>query len=156
LPITASILLYVFGAPLAAVRPILLALAGTRIGLAGLYLLSARLAVSVFAQNIVSMIGLGVGVDYALFVLSRFREARARVLDPTAAASEARDAAAHSVVLSGVTVAVGFLALFLVRAPFLHAIALGGVLVVVAAVAAEMSLLPALLAIYGPSPDWTS
>ena len=154
LPITALILLFVFGAPVAAGLPILLALGATSIGLAGLFLLSAHLAVSVFAQNVVSMIGLGVGVDYALFVLSRFREARARGLDPTAAASEARDAAAHSVVLSGVTVAVGFLALFLVRAPFLHAIALGGVLVVIAAVAAAMTLLPVLLALTGRALDW--
>jgi putative drug exporter of the RND superfamily len=154
LPITLVILLLVFGAPLAAVLPILLALAATSIGLAGLYLLSARLAVSVFAQNVVSMIGLGVGVDYALFVLSRFREARARGLDATAAAREARGAAVHSVLLSGTTVAVGFLALFLVRAPFLHAIALGGVLVVVAAVAAAMTLLPPLLALGGRALDW--
>jgi RND superfamily putative drug exporter len=154
LPVTAVILLFVFGAPLAAALPILLALAATSIGLAGLYLLSAKLAVSVFAQNVVSMIGLGVGVDYALFVLSRFREARARGLDAAAAGREARGTAGHSVLLSGVTVAVGFLALFLVRAPFLHAIALGGVLVVVAAVAAAMTLLPALLTLSGRALDW--
>jgi RND superfamily putative drug exporter len=154
LPITAVILLLVFGAPLAALLPILLALASTSIGLAGLYLLSTRMAVSVFAQNVVSMIGLGVGVDYALFVLSRFREARARGLDANAAAGESRDAAVHSVLLSGTTVAVGFLALFLVHASFLHAIALGGVLVVVAAVAAAMTLLPHLLALSGPALDW--
>jgi RND superfamily putative drug exporter len=154
LPITAVILLLVFGAPLAALLPILLALASTSIGLAGLYLLSARLAVSVFAQNVVSMIGLGVGVDYALFVLSRFREARARGLDAAAAARESQTAALHSVLLSGTTVAVGFLALFLVRASFLHAIALGGVLVVVAAVAAAMTLLPHLLALSGRALDW--
>ena len=154
LPITALVLLFVFGAPLAAALPILLAIASTSIGLAGLYLLSSRFAVSVFAQNVVSMIGLGVGVDYALFVVSRYREARARGLDATAAAREARDAAGHSVLLSGVTVAVGFLALFLVRAPFLHAIAIGGVLVVVAAVAAAMTLLPTLLTLSGRALDW--
>lgn len=154
LPVTALILLFVFGAPLAAALPVLLALAATTLGLAGLYLLSGQLAVSVFAQNVVSMIGLGVGVDYALFVLSRFREARARGLAPDPAAREARDAAAHSVLLSGTTVAVGFLALFLVRAPFLHAIALGGVVVVTAAVAASMTLLPALLAITARALEW--
>jgi len=154
LPVTALILLFVFGAPLAAVLPVALAMASTTIGLAGLYLLSGRLAVSVFAQNVVSMIGLGVGVDYALFVLSRFREARARGAAPDAAAREARAAAAHSVLLSGTTVAVGFLALFLVRAPFLHAIALGGVIVVTAAVAAGMTLLPALLAIAARALEW--
>src|SRR5712691_3063860 len=85
LPITAVILLCVFGAPVAAALPILLALAATSIGLAGLYLLCARLRGRVFAQDVVSMIGLGVGVDYALFVRGRFREARAFGLDPTAA-----------------------------------------------------------------------
>jgi RND superfamily putative drug exporter len=154
LPITALILLFVFGAPLAAALPVLLAMAATTIGLASLYLLSGRFAVSVFAQNVVSMIGLGVGVDYALFVLSRFREARARGLAPRPAANEARGAAAHSVLLSGTTVAVGFLALFLVRAPFLYAIALGGVVVVAAAVAAGMTLLPALLATIAPALEW--
>ena len=154
LPVTAVILLFVFGAPLAAAMPLLLAMAATAIGLAGLYLLSGQLAVSVFAQNVVSMIGLGVGVDYALFLLSRFREARARGLAPGPAAHEAREAAAHSVLLSGTTVAVGFVALFLVRAPFLHAIALGGVLVVTAAVAATLSLLPALLALLAGPLEW--
>jgi putative drug exporter of the RND superfamily len=154
LPLTALILLLVFRSPLAAALPVLLALASTTLGLAGLYLLSGRLAVSVFAQNVVSMIGLGVGVDYALFVLSRFREARARGLAPGPAAREARAAAAHSVLLSGTTVAVGFLALFLVRAPFLHAIALGGVVVVTAAVAAGMTLLPALLATMPHALEW--
>ena len=56
--------------------------------------------------------------------------------------------------LSGVTVAVGFMALFLVRAPFLHAIALGGVVVVVAAVAAAMTLLPELLVLLGTALEW--
>ncbi len=154
LPVTALILLFVFGTPLAALLPIVLALSSVSVGLAGLYLLSSRFAVSVFAQNVVSMVGLGVGVDYALFVLSRFREARARGLAPPAAAREARDAAGHSVFISGVTVAVGFLALFLVRAPFLHAIAIGGVFVVIAAVAAAMTLLPALLVLSGRALDW--
>src|SRR5262249_4342496 len=108
----------------------------------------------VFAQNVVSMIGLGVGVDYSLFVLSRYREGRARGLEGLAAAREAREATRHSVLLSGVTVAVGFMALFLVHAPFLHAIALGGVLVVIAAVAAAMTLLPVLLPLLGGALEW--
>jgi len=154
LPVTAIILLVVFGAPLAAAMPLLLAMAATAIGLASLYVMSGAFAVSVFAQNVVSMIGLGVGVDYALFLLSRFREARARGLAPVEAAREARDAAWHSVLLSGTTVAVGFLALFLVRAPFLHTIALGGVLVVAAAVAATLTLLPELLVLLAEPLEW--
>ena len=154
LPITLLILLVVFGAPLAAALPLVLALSATTLGLAGLYAVSARTPVSVFAENVTCMIGLGVGVDYALFVLSRFREAGRRGLDPRAAAAESLAAAGHSVAFSGATVAVGFLALFLVRAPFLHAIAVGGILVVIAAVAASMTLLPAMLAVLGPAIEW--
>ena len=154
LPITLFILLLVFGAPLAALLPLLLALVATTVGLATLFALAAHRPVSVFAENVTAMIGLGVGVDYALFVLSRSREARARGLDPASAAIEACGAAGHSVAFSGVTVAVGFLALFLVRAPFLHVIAIGGIVVVAAAVAAAMTLLPALLALLGPAVDW--
>jgi putative drug exporter of the RND superfamily len=154
LPITLLILLVVFGAPLAALLPVVLALVAVTIGLAALFALSARIAVSVFAENVTAMIGLGVGVDYALFVLSRFREASRRGLDPRGAAQEAVAAAGHSVAFSGATVAVGFLALFLVRAPFLHVIAIGGIVVVGAAVAAAMTLLPALLATFGGAVDW--
>ncbi len=154
LPVTLVILLAVFGTPLAALLPLVLALVSVSIGLAGLWALHPWLPVSVFAENVVSMIGLGVGIDYALFVLSRHREEVARGLSPAAAAVIALRAAGHSVAFSGATVIVGFLALFLVRAPFLHAIAIGGMIVVAAAVAASMTLLPALLAMLGPALHW--
>ena len=154
LPLTLAILIAVFGAPLAALLPVVLAVVAVSVALAGLYFLSSWVPVSLFAENVVSMIGLGVGVDYALFVLSRFREE----LDTGSAAREAARAAVraagHSVVFSGATVAVGFLALFLVRAPFLHAMALGGMFVVAAAVAASMTLLPALLSAFGVAVNW--
>jgi RND superfamily putative drug exporter len=154
IPITLAILLVVFGAPLAAALPLVLALCANTVGLAGLFAVSTRSPVSVFAENVTVMIGLGVGVDYGLFVLSRFREARARGLDPRTAAAEALAAAGHSVAFSGATVAIGFLALFLVRAPFLHTLAIGGIVVVAVAVAASMTMLPALLASLGPAVDW--
>src|SRR5262245_33269876 len=115
LPLPLVILLLVFGAPLAALLPVLLALLATLVGLAGLYLVSHWLPVSVFAENVTSMIGLGVGVDYALFIASRNREALARGADARAAPAESLTAAGHSVLFSGATVAVGFAALLLVR-----------------------------------------
>jgi RND superfamily putative drug exporter len=154
LPLTAVILLVVFGAPLAALLPLVLALIAVTLGRAGLYALSPWMPVSVFAENVVSMIGLGVGVDYALFVLSRFREELAEGSAPEDAAAHAVSVAGHSVAFSGATVAVGFLALFMVRTPFLHSIALGGMIVVVAAVLAAVTLLPALLAILGHAVNW--
>src|SRR5207245_1583596 len=99
--------------------------------------------------NVVSMIGLGVGVDYALFVVSRYREELSRGRSAADAAAAAARTAGHSVLFSGATVAVGFLALFLVNAPFLHTIAMGGVFVVAGAVAASLTLLPALLMVLG-------
>ena len=154
LPITLAILVVIFGAPLAALLPIVLALVAVSIGFAGLYVLHAWTPVTVFAENVVSMIGLGVGVDYSLFVVNRFREERSRGRLPAEAAATAARTAGHSVLLSGATVAVGFLALFAVRASFLHTIALGGVFVVAGAVAASLTLLPALLILVGPVLYW--
>jgi RND superfamily putative drug exporter len=154
LPLTLVILLFVFGAPLAALLPVVLALIAVSIGFAGLYALHGWTPVTVFAENVVSMIGLGVGVDYALFVVSRYREEARRGLSAEQAAIAAAQTAGHSVLFSGATVAVGFLALFLVRAPFLHTIALGGVFVVAAAVAASLTLLPAVLVMLGPRLMW--
>jgi RND superfamily putative drug exporter len=73
IPLTLAILLVVFGAPLAAALPLVLATAAVTLSLAGLWILSGWMPVGVFAQNAASMIGLGVGVDYALFILSRWR-----------------------------------------------------------------------------------
>jgi RND superfamily putative drug exporter len=154
LPITLVILLVVFGAPLAAVLPIVLAMVAVTVGFAGLYALHAWTPVTVFAENVVSMIGLGVGVDYSLFVVNRFREETMRGRAPIEAAAVAARTAGHSVLLSGATVAVGFLALFMVRASFLHTIALGGVFVVAGAVTASLTLLPALLVLLGPALYW--
>ena len=154
LPLTLVILLIVFGAPLAALLPIALALVAVSIGFSGLYALHTWTPVTVFAENVVSMIGLGVGVDYALFVVSRYREELATGKTRIEAAIAATRTAGHSVLFSGATVAVGFLALFLVNAPFLHTIALGGVFVVAGAVAASLTLLPALLVVLGPALMW--
>jgi RND superfamily putative drug exporter len=153
-PLTLVILLLVFGAPLAALIPVVLALIAVSIGFGGLYALHGWTPVSVFAETVVWMIGLGVGVDYALFVVSRYREELRRGLTPEQAAEAAAGTAGKSVMYSGATVAIGFLALFLVRAPFLHTIAIGGVLVVAAAVAASLTLLPAVLVRLGPRLMW--
>jgi RND superfamily putative drug exporter len=154
IPLTLIILLFVFRAPLAACLPLLVAVASVTLSLAGLYFLSFRMQVSTFAQNTVSMIGLGAGVDYALFLLSRFRHELGRGAAPREAALAAALNAGNSVLFSGLTVAVGFLCLLLVRAEFLQSLAVGGVLVVLVAVAATLSLLPVLLATFGPGVNW--
>jgi len=153
-PVTLLILVLVFGAPLAAALPILLALAAVSLSFAGLYFVGHVVPASVFAENAVSMIGLGVGIDYALFIISRCRQELDHGHELGEAVIRAVVGAGEAVLFSGATVAVGFLALFLLRAPFLDAIALGGTFVVAAAVAAALTLLPALLSLLGGAVHW--
>ncbi len=154
IPLTLFILLIVFRAPLAASLPLIVAMISVTISMAGLYFLSYWMPVSVFAQNVVSMIGLGVGVDYALFTLSRFRQALSLGASPAAAALEASTAVGHAVIVSGLTVAIGFMSLFLVNARFLHTLALGGAMVVIVCLSATLSLLPILLSYFGERVNW--
>jgi RND superfamily putative drug exporter len=154
LPLTLVILLLVFGSPVAALLPIALALTATTISMAALYLLSRFMVVSVFAENTVTMIGLGVGVDYALLLLGAFRRALGSERTPQAAAQRAMREVRRTIVCSGAAVAIGFLALSLVRLPFLKALVFGGVVVVIAAVLATLTLLPALLAVLGARVNW--
>ena len=154
LPITLLILLVVFGAPIAAAVPVLLAVAAVTISLAVLFFLSRWTPVSLFAQNAISMIGLGVGIDYALFIVSRFRQELLEGRTERDAIVRSVVEAGHAVFFSGTTVAIGWLALFLANAPFLHSMALGGIAVVLVAVAASLTLLPALLSFLGTRLFW--
>lgn len=154
LPVTLIILLVAFGAPLAAGLPVVLALLAVTVSSAALFVLSQITTVSVFSQNVVSMIGLGVGVDYALFVVSSFRNALAQGLTARESAARAVSGAGHTIVVSGLAVAIGFCALFLVNVPFLQSMAAGGIFVVVTAVAASLTILPVALSYAGAAVNW--
>ena len=154
LPITLVILLATFGSPMAAGLPVLLALSVVMVSAAALFLLSGVTSVSVFSQNVVSMIGLGVGVDYALFIVSSFRAALAEGRGVRESAARCVEEAGHTIVVSGLAVAIGFCALFLVNVPFLHSMAAGGVIVVLTAVAASLTLLPVVLSHVGGAVNW--
>lgn len=149
IPLTLIVLLVVFAAPIAAGLPLLLALCATAVTLAFLYFLSAAMPVSVFAENAVTMIGLGVGVDYALFLVSRCRQEIAAGAPFALAVETAAVEAGHAVLVSGLSVCIGFLALFLVNIGFLHTLALGGVMVVATSVCMTLTLLPAVLSLIG-------
>lgn len=154
IPIVLLVLLFVFGAPLAAALPLAIALGTSVIALAVLFALSRTMPVSVFAQNAVTMVGLGVGVDYALFLVSRWREELAKGASARDAAELATARAGHMVIVSGLAVCTGFLALFLVKISFLHTLALGGVTVVLTSVLMTVTLLPALLVLLGDRVNW--
>jgi len=149
LPLTLALLLLAFGAVAAATIP--LGIGGLAIGLAlGAAALAARAwPLSIALQNVVSMLGLGLGVDYTLLLVTRFREARAAGRDPETAAIEAARHAGHSVLVSAATVAVGFAALLTVPLADLRSIAAGGLLVVTACALLATTLVPGLLAALG-------
>ncbi|MHA3701772.1 MMPL family transporter [Jatrophihabitans sp. YIM 134969] len=110
--------------------------------------------VSFVVQFLISLVGLGVAIDYSLLLVSRWREERARGADNHTAVVVAMKTAGHAVLASGVTVAISLLALIAVPVPFLRSMGLGGMLIPLVSVAVVLTLLPALLAGIGPKVDW--
>jgi RND superfamily putative drug exporter len=153
LPLTLALLLLAFGAVASAAIP--LGVGALAIGLAlGAAALVARVwPLSIALQNVVSMLGLGLGVDYTLLLVSRFREARRVGRDAERAAMDAATHAGHSVLVSAAAVAVGFAALLAVPLADLRAIAAGGLLVVTSSALLAVTLVPGLLATLGARID---
>jgi len=142
-----------FGTVLAALVPIALTLVAVVTGLGGITLLANAMDVSTAAPTIAAMIGLGVGIDYALFVMARYREHRAAGQDNSAALASAMGSAGSAVVFAGGTVVVAMAALVLTGLGFLASIGLSTSLVVLFAVATALTLLPALLSLLGDRID---
>ncbi|MGH3751782.1 MAG: MMPL family transporter [Pseudonocardiaceae bacterium] len=111
-------------------------------------------AVSFVVQFLISLVGLGVAIDYSLLLVSRWREERAHGHDNDTAVVIAMRTAGHAVLASGVTVAISLLALLVVPVPFLRSMGLGGLLIPLVSVAAVLTLLPAMLSSIGPRVDW--
>ncbi|MEP7180485.1 MAG: MMPL family transporter, partial [Pseudonocardiales bacterium] len=147
------VLVVAFGTIIAALVPIALALVAVAAGLGGITLLASGLNVSTAAPTIGAMIGLGVGIDYSLFIVARYRENRAAGQDNTAALSYAMGSSGSAVVIAGGTVVVAMLALVLTGVGVLASIGLGTSLVVLFAVATALTLLPALLSLLGDRID---
>ncbi|MCX5380333.1 MMPL family transporter [Streptomyces sp. NBC_00091] len=146
----AAILFLAFGSLVAAVLPIGMAVFGLTVGVATMTVLAGVTEVPTFAPVLGSMVGLGVGIDYALFVLARHREYLACGLDPQAAAGRAVATAGRPVVFAGGTVVVSILGLAVANVPFMT---VGGVavsIVVLTMVLASVTLLPAFLGAAGP------
>jgi RND superfamily putative drug exporter len=144
------ILLFVaFGTLLAAGLPLLLALAGIAVGFALLHLLGWAMPLSVWSMNFSMMIGLAVGIDYSLFIVSRYREERAEGKDALAAIENTMSTAGKAVFLSALTVVMALAAVFLVPVMVFRSMALGMILSVVAVALASLTLLPAVLVALG-------
>jgi RND superfamily putative drug exporter len=153
LPVTLLLLVLAFASLGAAVLPVAAGVVAVVLsfGLAGV--VAAKASLSILIVNVVSMLGLALGIDYALLTVSRFRESRAAGRTPEEAAIEAASDAGRTVALSGAAVAIGFLALFAVRLNELRSAALGGVLVVAVSVAFNATMLPGILAAVGSRLD---
>ncbi|HUF11888.1 MAG TPA: MMPL family transporter [Longimicrobiales bacterium] len=149
LPLTLVLLLVAFGTVAAAVLPIAAGALAIVITLGLAVVIHSVYPLSVLLQNTVSMIGLGLGIDYALLTVSRFREAVAAGLGRHAAAVEAAHHAGSTIVLSGAAVFIGFAALLLLPLSEIRSIGVGGMIVVAVSVLIAATLLPALLALLG-------
>ena len=153
LPVTLVVLVLAFGALVAALLPIAVGVLAITIAL-GLVTLAAKFqTMSVFVLNITTMVGLGVGIDYSLLVVTRFREELNRGLSPLDAAVRTVQTAGAAVVTSGLTVVVGFAGLLTTPLVETRSVGVGGLLVVATAVLLATTFLPAMLAILGRDID---
>ncbi|MBI4934435.1 MAG: MMPL family transporter [Actinobacteria bacterium] len=143
------ILLLAFGSVVAMGLPIVTAVFGIVAGLAGVELWSAFVSTPDFTVQVASMVGIGVGIDYALFIVTRYREATQRGLAPRDALGESIDTAGRAVVFAGTTVVISLLGMLLMRLSFLNGLALGTSTAVLVAVIAAVTLLPAGLGFAG-------
>ena len=149
LPLTLLLLVAAFAAVAAAVLPLAAGGIAILVALGITALINRWWPLSILLQNIVSMIGLGVGIDYALLTVSRFREAMRSGATADAAAAQAAEHAGKAIGLSGATVMVGFAALLLVPANEIQSTGVGGIVVVTISVLLAVTLLPAVLAMLG-------
>ncbi|MER5931218.1 MMPL family transporter [Streptomyces sp. NPDC002054] len=149
LPVTLVLLVLVFGSAIAALLPLgvgIIAILGTNAVLRGL---TEFTEVSVFAMNLTTALGLGLAIDYALFIVRRFREELAAGREPVAAVGATLRTAGRTVLFSSLTVAVALSAMLLFPMYFLRSFAYAGIAVVLIAAAAALVLLPAALVLLG-------
>jgi RND superfamily putative drug exporter len=153
LPLTLIILVLAFGALVAATLPLIVGVLAIAVSLAIIGVVARFTPMSVFVLNMTTMIGLGVGIDYSLLVVTRFREELARGVRRQIAAVNTLATAGRAVVTSGLTVVVGFGALLLTPLIETRSVGIGGLIVVAVAVLLSITLLPALLAVLGRNID---
>jgi RND superfamily putative drug exporter len=153
-PVTLAILLVAFGSLVAAGLPLLLTIIGL-LSAAGMLFLGAQLTdISIWAMNFALMFALALGIDYALFVVHRFRGAYfGSRLTATEAVATTMDTAGKAVLFSGMTVLISLSAVMLVPSPAFRSMSLGIMLAVIFVMAATLTLLPAVLAKLGPRVD---
>jgi RND superfamily putative drug exporter len=148
------VLIVVFAAVVAAVLPIVMALFGIAVALGLVSLVGQLFGFNLFVTNMVTMIGLAVGIDYSLFIVSRYREERKKGFAKLDAIGGAGATANRAVFFSGLTVVLALLGMFIIPTTIFRSLAGGAILVTLASLAASMTLLPAILALLGDRINW--
>jgi len=143
------VLLISFGSVVAMGLPIITALFALGVGISGITLFTHVFDTAEFAPQLAFMIGLGVGVDYALFILTRFRNGLDEGMEKREAAIAAVDTAGRAVLFAGITVIISLMGMLLLGLPFLYGVATAAAIAVLFTMIAALTLLPALLAIAG-------
>jgi RND superfamily putative drug exporter len=154
IPAALIILVVVFGALVAAGVPVILALFSIAVAFGLTAFIGRFFDLSFFITNMITMIGLAVGIDYALFIVERYREERRRGRPKLDAIEIAGGTASKAVLFSGLTVVFALLGLFLIPTSIFRSLGLGAILVVIVAVLAMLTLIPAVLSLLGDRIDW--
>jgi RND superfamily putative drug exporter len=153
-PVTLGIMLLAFGSLVAAGLPLMLTMLGLLAAAGSLYLGTLIMPISIWAMNFALMFALALGIDYALFIVMRFRGALfGSELDAEEAVAVTMDTAGKAVLFSGLTVLISLTAVMLVPSPAFRSMSLGIMLAVIFVLAATLTLLPAVLARLGPRVD---
>ena len=153
LPAALIVLLVVFGSVVAGVIPIVVAMVAIAVAIALLALVGQAFPMSVFATNMLTGMGLALGIDYSLFVLSRYREERYRGTDESGAMAVVGRTACRAVLFSGIAFTLAMIGLLLVPSTIMRSLAAGAIAAAVVSVAVALTLLPALIAVLGDRVD---
>ncbi len=153
LPIALIALIFVFGSLVSAALPVVVGGLAVTVTLGGMYLIGHATSMSIFSMNTATLLGLAVAIDYALFMVSRFREELHKGATVKEAVGVTTARAGRSVFFSGIAVMVGVVGLVFFPSPGLRSLGIGGALVVFFSVAASVTFLPALLGVLGHRVD---
>ena len=148
------VLVIVFGAIVAALVPVGMGIAAIAIALGIVALVGQIVQFNLFVTNIISMIGLAVGIDYSLFIVSRFREERKKGFDKLEAIAAAGATASRAVFFSGMTVVLALLGMFIIPTTIFRSLAAGAIFVTLVSIVSSMTLLPAILTKLGDRINW--
>jgi len=149
LPIAALVLLLIFGSVVASATPVLMAPVTVTMALALIYFIGHRVDMSIFVLNTTSMLGLGIAIDYSLFMVNRFREELDRGHDLETAVGRTVATSGRSILVSAMVVTAGFYALTLSGVQMLRSLGIGGSIVTALSLLVAVTLLPALLGVLG-------